>query len=232
MGFSPWFLDCWPVRPSFAAAEVVFGASLPLTGGLAINGQKHKEAYELCIDLLNQSGGLLGEPASVIISDNQSTNETGQAQIERLINQDKVSVLLGTFSSRITFAQTSVAEQNKMLYPIPSGVALQIYERGYKYIFNFQPNAAEYLGKSYTGLMKDLVEARPDAQEGGGRLRRRFLRQRGGRRPDRQEARDRRHRQGDRPRARRARRGRHRGRASSSNGRRRAFPTGSRSPTR
>ena len=142
----------------FAAAEVVFGASLPLTGGLAINGQKHKEAYELCMDLLNQSGGLLGEPASVIISDNQSTNETGQAQIERLINQDKVSVLLGTFSSRITFAQTSVAEQNKMLYPIPSGVALQIYERGYKYIFNFQPNAAEYLGKSYTGLMKDLVK--------------------------------------------------------------------------
>ena len=67
-------------------------------------------------------------------------------------------MLLGTFSSRITFAQTSVAEQNKMLYPIPSGVALQIYERGYKYIFNFQPNAAEYLGKSYTGLMKDLVK--------------------------------------------------------------------------
>ncbi len=142
----------------FAAAEVVFGASLPLTGGLATNGQKHKEGYELCMDLINQSGGLLGEPARVIISDNQSTNETGQAQIERLINQDKVNVLLGTFSSRITFAQTSVAEQNKMVYPVPSGVALQIYERGYKYIFNFQPNAAEYLGKSYEGLMKDLVK--------------------------------------------------------------------------
>ena len=142
----------------FAAAEVVFGASLPLTGGLAINGQKHQEGYELCVDLLNKNGGLLGEPARIIISDNQSTNETGQAQIERLINQDKVSVLLGTFSSRITFAQTSVAEQNKMVYPVPSGVALQIYERGYKYIFNFQPNAAEYLGKSYAGLFKDLVK--------------------------------------------------------------------------
>lgn len=142
----------------FAAAEVVFGASLPLTGGLAINGQKHKEGYELCMDLVNLNGGLLGEPARIIVSDNQSTNETGQAQIERLINQDKVSVLLGTFSSRITFAQTSVAEQNKMVYPVPSGVALQIYERGYHYIFNFQPNAAEYVGKSYAGLMSDLVK--------------------------------------------------------------------------
>ena len=142
-----------------AAAEVVFGASLPLTGGLAINGQKHQEGYELCMELINEKGGLLGEPARIIISDNQSTNETGQAQIERLINQDQVDVLLGTFSSRITFAQTSVAEQNKMVYPIPSGVALQIYERGYNYIFNFQPNAAEYVGLSYTGLMNELVPA-------------------------------------------------------------------------
>ncbi|MCB1487320.1 MAG: amino acid ABC transporter substrate-binding protein [Bauldia sp.] len=141
-----------------AAEKVTFGASLPLTGGFAINGEKHKEGYELCIDLINQSGGLLGEPAEIVISDNQSSNETAQAQFERLINEDKVSALLGTFSSRITFPTTSIAEQNKMVYPVPSGVALQIYERGYKYIFNFQPNAAEYLGKSYDGLMKDLVD--------------------------------------------------------------------------
>jgi branched-chain amino acid transport system substrate-binding protein len=142
---------------AIAAAAVSFGASLPLTGGLAINGQKHKEGYELCVDLINKNGGLLGEPVSIVISDNQSTNETAQAQFERLINEDKVSALLGTFSSRITFPTTSIAEQNKMVYPVPSGVALQIYKRGYKYIFNFQPNAAEYVGKSYTGLMKDLV---------------------------------------------------------------------------
>jgi branched-chain amino acid transport system substrate-binding protein len=144
---------------AIAAAAVSFGASLPLTGGLAINGQKHKEGYELCVDLINKNGGLLGEPVSIVISDNQSTNETAQAQFERLINEDKVSALLGTFSSRITFPTTSIAEQNKMVYPVPSGVALQIYERGYKYIFNFQPNAAEYVGRSYTGLMKDLVPA-------------------------------------------------------------------------
>lgn len=141
-----------------AAEKVTFGASLPLTGGLAVNGQKHKEGYELCIDLVNKAGGLLGEPTSIIISDNQSSNETGQAQFERLINEDKVNALLGTFSSRITFPTTSIAEQNKMVYPVPSGVALQIYERGYKYVFNFQPNAAEYLGKSYDALMKDLVK--------------------------------------------------------------------------
>ena len=144
-------------QPAFAE-QVVFGASLPITGGFAINGQKHKDGYELCVDLINKSGGLLGSPVKLIVSDNQSSNETAQAQFERLINEDKVSVLLGTFSSKLTFPTTSIAEQNKMVYPIPSGVALQIYMRGYKYIFNFQPSAAEYVGQTYVDLMKDKVK--------------------------------------------------------------------------
>jgi branched-chain amino acid transport system substrate-binding protein len=144
--------------PSLAAEPIKIGASLPLTGGLAINGQKHKDGYQLCVDLVNQAGGLLDRQIQLIVSDNQSSNETAQAQFERLINEDQVDVLFGTFSSRITFPTTSIAEQNQMVYPIPSGVALQIYQRGYKYIFNFQPNAAEYVGESYLGLMRDLVE--------------------------------------------------------------------------
>ena len=79
--------------PMQAAADpVVIGASLPITGGFAVNGQKHKDGYELCVDLINKSGGLLGEPVEIIISDNQSNNETAQAQFERLINENKVSV--------------------------------------------------------------------------------------------------------------------------------------------
>ncbi len=144
--------------PGLTAEPIKIGASLPITGGLAINGQKHKDGYRLCIDLINQAGGLLGRQVQLIVSDNQSSNETAQGQFERLINEDQVDVLFGTFSSRITFPTTSIAEQNQMVYPIPSGVALQIYERGYKYIFNFQPNAAEYVGKSYQGLMQDLVK--------------------------------------------------------------------------
>ncbi len=142
-----------------AAEPVVIGASLPITGGFAINGQKHKDGYELCVDLINKAGGLLGDPIKLILSDNQSSNETAHAQFERLINEDKVDILLGTFSSKITFPTTSIAEQNKMVYPIPSGVALQIYERGYKYIFNFQPSAAEYVGRTYAGLLRDLVKS-------------------------------------------------------------------------
>ena len=145
--------------PTFAQEAIQVGASLPITGGLAVNGQKHVDGYQLCIDLINEAGGVLGRPVEIIISDNQSINETAQAQFERLINVDQVDLLFGTFSSRITFPTTSVAEQNQMVYPVPSGVALQIYERGYRYLFNFQPNAAEYLGLSYQAMIEELVAA-------------------------------------------------------------------------
>ena len=139
------------------AEPIKIGASLPLTGGFAIPGQKHADGYKLCVDQINARGGLLGRPVELIISDNQSDVDTVLAQTERFINVDKVDMLFGTFSSRLTFPQTSLTEQAKMINPIPSGAALRIYERGYDYLFYFQQLAAEYVGRSPINLVNDLV---------------------------------------------------------------------------
>jgi len=136
---------------------ILIGASLPITGGFAINGQKHKSGYELWAKLVNAQGGLLGRPVKMIINDNQSSVEASLAQIERYINVDKVDLLLGTFSSKLTFPMSAIAEQAKMVYPIPSGGALKIYERGFKYIFFFQPTPGEYVGNSVAEMIQKYV---------------------------------------------------------------------------
>jgi branched-chain amino acid transport system substrate-binding protein len=143
--------------PAAPQAPIRIGASLPMTGGFAINGQLHKEGYELCVKLINDKGGLLGRQVEMLVSDNQSDTETAIAQTERLISQDKVDFIFGTFSSRLTFPMTPITEQAKMVHPIPAGAALRIYERGQKYIFYFQPNAAEYVGKSPVEMIQKLV---------------------------------------------------------------------------
>ena len=136
---------------------IKIGATLPLTGGFAINGQKHKDGYEMCVKLINEKGGLLGREVELITSDNQSDVDTSLAQIERFLSVDKVDLMFGSFSSKLTFPLSSVTEQNKMVHPIPSGAALNIYERGYEYVFYFQPQAAEYVGMSPIGMLQDLV---------------------------------------------------------------------------
>lgn len=147
--------------PTLEASEtkkpIVIGASLPLTGGFSIPGQKHKDGYDLWAKLVNAKGGLLGRPVEIIVSDNKSDTETALSQLERFINVNKVDLLFGTFSSKLTFPTSTIAEQARMVYPIPSGGALRIWERGFKYIFFFQPAAVEYAGLSAVETIKHYV---------------------------------------------------------------------------
>ncbi len=139
------------------ATPIKIGTSLPLTGEFSITGTKHRDGYQLCVDLINDAGGLLGRPVELIVSDNQSDVDTTLAQMERFINVDKVDLIFGTFSSKLTFPASAITEQAAMLHPIPSAAALRVYERGYKYLVYFQPNAAEYIGASPVMMIKDLI---------------------------------------------------------------------------
>ena len=132
------------VAPGMAQeGPIRIGASLPLTGAFSIAGQKHQLGYELCVDLINEHGGILDREVELIVSDNRSDPATAINQYERFINVDGVEAVFGTFSSRLTFPVANILAQNNMVYPIPAGGALRIYEQGPDNLFYFQPNAAE-----------------------------------------------------------------------------------------
>ena len=146
-----------PEEPPIEAEPIKIGASLPITGGFAINGEKHRDGYQLCVDLINEKGGLLDRPVELIVSDNQSDVETTMAQVERFMNVDDVDLMFGTFSSKLTFPMSSALEQAGMVHPIPSGAALRIYMRGYETPFYFQQKAAEFVGQSPINMIAELV---------------------------------------------------------------------------
>ncbi len=145
--------------PAVDTKPIKVASSLPLTGEFSITGSKHKDGYQLCVDLINQAGGINGRQVDFIVSDNQSDVDTTLAQFERFINVDKVDLIFGTFSSKLTFPATAITEKAKYLHPIPSAAALRVYERGFQYLVYFQPNAAEYIGDSPVMMIKDLVPA-------------------------------------------------------------------------
>jgi branched-chain amino acid transport system substrate-binding protein len=129
---------------------IKIGVSLPLTGVLAIAGQKHRDGYNFWARQVNKDKKrqLLGRPVELIISDNRSDTEATVAQVERFISENQVDLLFGTFSSKLTFPASAAAEKAKMLYPVPAGGALKIWQRGFQYIFYFQQNAAETIGQA------------------------------------------------------------------------------------
>ena len=136
---------------------IKIGSSLPLTGNFSVTGEKHRQGFELCIDLINEKGGLLGRQVELIVSDNRSDTETAISQYERLINVDNADVVFGTFSSKLTFPISSVMEKYQMIHPVPSGGALRIWSQGFKHMFYFQQNAAELFGSSPVDMITELV---------------------------------------------------------------------------
>jgi branched-chain amino acid transport system substrate-binding protein len=93
-----------------------------------------------------------------LIEDNQSDTEVAVSQYERFISAGAAEVLFGTFSSLITFPTSAVAEQNGWVYPVPSGGAQRIWERGFENIFYFQQGPAEGIGSSPVNAAKYYEE--------------------------------------------------------------------------
>lgn len=139
------------------AEDLRIGASLPLTGNFSVAGQKHQQGYEHCVNLINERGGILGRQVDLIVSDNRSDPATAINQYERFINVNGVEAVFGTFSSRLTFPVANLLAKNGFVHPIPAGGALRIYTQGHDNLFYFQPDAAEYVGASLAGVLRDLV---------------------------------------------------------------------------
>jgi branched-chain amino acid transport system substrate-binding protein len=142
---------------------IKIGASLPLTGEFSEPGKAAKQGYEVWEAMVNDSGGLIdGRPVQMVIKDDQSNQNTIVADYNALISQDKVDLLLGTFSSLLNLPASSVAERNRMLYVEPAGGAPELFDRGFKYLFFAQQATADKQGEVWAKYITDLpADQRP-----------------------------------------------------------------------
>lgn len=119
--------------------EIVIGATLPLTGEESRIGGFYREGYDLAFELENEDGGLnVGDatvPIRLELLDDTTNQATAVSLAERLITQDEVHALLGTYSTSLVEAQSTAAEQNQIPYVNGGGAATSIYDRGYTWIF-------------------------------------------------------------------------------------------------
>jgi branched-chain amino acid transport system substrate-binding protein len=114
---------------------IVLGASLSLSGIYADGGKYSLEGYQLAIDQVNAKGGVLGRPLQLKYYDDQSEGATGIRLYERLVDEDKVDVLVGPYGTAITAPVTNVAEKYKMPMICPETADVAMFSRGYRYIF-------------------------------------------------------------------------------------------------
>ena len=155
------------------AADVKIGVIYPLTGNAASAGQSAKDAVELGAEIVNKGypelksmpvGGTAGLAnlggAKIVLdqADHQGNPQVGQQQTLRLITQDRVVAMLGSYHSSVSLVATAAAERQGIPYLVADSVALNITGRGFKWTFRSGPIAPDF-AKAYTEFLTDLKKS-------------------------------------------------------------------------
>jgi branched-chain amino acid transport system substrate-binding protein len=110
------------------------GAFLSVTGPAAFLGDPEKKTLELYVEKLNASGGVLGRTLELVAYDSAGDAEKARGFVKRLIEQDKVDVLVGGSTTGETMAAVPLAEAAGVPFISLAG-AVVIIEPVKKWVF-------------------------------------------------------------------------------------------------
>jgi hypothetical protein len=91
-----------------AQSTIKVGALNPYSGPMALYGTEVTRGYELAVDAINASGGVLGRKIELIRGD-VTNPQQGIATVEQLATRDKVDLFVGTYISGISLTASDAA---------------------------------------------------------------------------------------------------------------------------
>ncbi|MCZ6565857.1 MAG: transporter substrate-binding protein, partial [Gammaproteobacteria bacterium] len=151
------------VAPTFiknlrAADNIKVGIISPLTGAWTVYGKAHISGFELAADEINAAGGVLGRQLELVVGDSKTEPRIVVEQANRLIRQEKVDFLAGTFSSAERNAAGPVVKSADkiLLYPTFYEGQEKEYYPGVcnKNIFMFGPEPTQQVWPHLDYIMK------------------------------------------------------------------------------
>ena len=98
-----------------AAEPIKLGFSMALTGGIAVNGKQCLLALQIWRDDINAKGGLLGRPVELVYYDDQSNPSNVPGIYTKLIDVDKVDLVIGPYATNMVAPAMPVIIQHNMV---------------------------------------------------------------------------------------------------------------------
>ncbi len=112
-----------PVGSSAQAQEPIkIGFSMALTGPLAANGKQALLGMQIWEEEINAKGGLLGRPVKLIYYDDKSAASEAPQIYTKLLDVDKVDLIIGPYATVPAAAAMTVAVQRKKVFQVLFGL--------------------------------------------------------------------------------------------------------------
>jgi branched-chain amino acid transport system substrate-binding protein len=122
------------------AQKLRLGVLTPLTGAGGFDGPRMLKAIQAVADEVNAAGGLLGRQIELVVDDTQTNPEAAVRAARKLIDVDKVPVIMGTWASAVTTAVAPLCWESKTFLTTTSGAdsITKLPHQGY--LIRTQPN--------------------------------------------------------------------------------------------
>lgn len=117
-----------------AQEAIRIGAFLSVTGPAAFLGDPELKTLEMYVERINAEGGVLGRKLQLVSYDDAGDAEKARTFAKRLIEQDKVDVIVGGSTTGSTMAAVPLAEQSGTPFISLAG-AVVIVEPAKKWVF-------------------------------------------------------------------------------------------------
>lgn len=147
---SAWAADLEPVKIGFAEAQ---------TGSLAAIGKSGIVAMQIWAEQVNARGGLLGRPVKLVYYDNQSNPANVPALYVKLLDVDRVDLILSGYGTNMAVPGMPVAINHKKLYFSVRATAINAqfhYPRSFSMI-STGPDTKRALSKGYFDLAVQMT---------------------------------------------------------------------------
>ena len=137
---------------------IKFGGTLPLTGGNASIGKVAQATMQLWLEDVNKRGGLLGRKVELVIYDDQTNPTITPGLYTKLIDVDKVDMLVGTGTNLIAPAMPLIIERKKlMMGNLALGLNDQFKYDKYFQMMAYGPNGKDELARGFFEVAAKLT---------------------------------------------------------------------------
>jgi branched-chain amino acid transport system substrate-binding protein len=142
---------------------IKIGFSMSLTGPLSPNGKQALLGLQIWEEQVNKKGGLLGRPIKLIWYDDQSQSAPVPGIYTKLLDVDKVDLLLGPYATVPSAAAMPVVMQKQKLFIILFGLGVNT-EFKYDKFFAMIPSGPDPKPSFTTGFFEVAMQQNPKPQ--------------------------------------------------------------------
>src|ERR1700676_5542169 len=156
-----------PIAARAQTSEVVIGLTYPFSGGSAQQGVDAQKAYEVAAEIINKNydfdlplakgeglSGLGGAKVRLVFAAHQTAPQKGRAETERLITQEKVCAVIGTYQSAVAVTVSQICERYQFPFISADNSSPSLHRRGLKFYFRAAPH-----DEMYSAAMFDFFDA-------------------------------------------------------------------------